>query len=291
VLGYIHRTIQILFGMDTMMNILLIYLMIGNSGAALSVDRLIARYRAARASIRRCGTIDEPTRAFLAQAPASAGANLGIRLVQVHFCFIYMAAGLSKLKGSAWWDGRAFWDVMINPEFTLMKYTWFETMVRKVVEIKPLYHLITMFGVWFTWGLEISFPFLIWTRLRPIMLWMGVLLHAGIGILMGLNLFELLMMTMLLVFFPAGVIRDRFRGPGTPKVPYGYDPADPAQARAAAVVAAADVDGQVVFEPKKPQPSAKSLFDSLRLLSVMKFVQWIPGLGGFVKKRIAPGSS
>ena len=41
--GYIHRTQQILFGMDTMMNILLIYLMIGNSGAALSVDRLVAR--------------------------------------------------------------------------------------------------------------------------------------------------------------------------------------------------------------------------------------------------------
>ena len=41
---YIHRTQQILFGMDTMMNILLFYLMIGNSGAGkLSVDRLVAR--------------------------------------------------------------------------------------------------------------------------------------------------------------------------------------------------------------------------------------------------------
>ncbi len=45
VVGYIHRTQQVLFGMDTMMNILLFYLMIGNSGAALSLDRLIARYR------------------------------------------------------------------------------------------------------------------------------------------------------------------------------------------------------------------------------------------------------
>jgi hypothetical protein len=121
VLGYIHRTNQILFGMDTMMNILLIYLMIGNSGAALSVDRLIARYRAARASIRRCGTIDEPTRAFLAQAPPSTGANFGIRLIQVHFCFIYLASGCSKLLGANWWNGMAFWDVMINPEFTMMR--------------------------------------------------------------------------------------------------------------------------------------------------------------------------
>ncbi len=52
VVGYIHRTQQVLFGMDTMMNILLFYLMIGNSGASLSVDRLIARYRATRASLR-----------------------------------------------------------------------------------------------------------------------------------------------------------------------------------------------------------------------------------------------
>ena len=69
--GYIHRTQQILFGMDTMMNILLFYLMIGNSGATLSVDRLIARYRATRASLKRSGTIDVNTRAFLACPPPS----------------------------------------------------------------------------------------------------------------------------------------------------------------------------------------------------------------------------
>jgi hypothetical protein len=73
VVGYIHRTNQILFGMDTMMNILLVYLVVGNSGAALSVDRLIARYRAARASLRRSGAIDPATRAFLLQAPPRSG--------------------------------------------------------------------------------------------------------------------------------------------------------------------------------------------------------------------------
>jgi hypothetical protein len=291
VLGYIHRTNQILFGMDTMMNILLIYLMIGNSGAALSVDRLIARYRAARASIRRCGAIDDRTRAFLADAPPTAGANFGIRLIQVHFCFIYMAAGLSKLKGAGWWNGTAFWDVMINPEFTLMKYPWFEEFVRALANVKPLYHAITMFGVWFTWGLEISFPFLVWTRLRPIMVWMGVLLHAGIGNLMGLNIFELLMMTMLLAYFPAGVIRDRLRGSGTPKLGYGFDPNNPEQARAAAAVAAVDVDGQVNFEgSQKPQPDVKSLFGTLRFLGAFRLLLWVPGVSGFLAKRLAPAA-
>ncbi|MDB5312147.1 MAG: hypothetical protein JWO38_6349, partial [Gemmataceae bacterium] len=252
VVGYVHRTNQILFGMDTMMNILLLYLMIGNSGAALSVDRLIARYRAVRASLRRAGTIDDATRAFLAQAPPSVGANLGIRLIQVHFCFIYMAAGLAKLKGPGWWSGNAFWDVMINPEFTLMKYEWFENMVRAIASVKPLYYTITAVGVWFTWGLEISFPFLVWTRARPVMLWMAVLLHAGIGILMGLNLFELMMMTMMLAYLPAGVIRDRLRGgPDLPKLGFEFDSAEPGQARAAAVVAAVDVDAQAALAPTR----------------------------------------
>jgi hypothetical protein len=262
VVGYVHRTNQILFGMDTMMNILLVYLVIGNSGAALSVDRLIARYRAVRASLRRSGTIDDATRAFLAQAPPSVGAAFGIRLIQVHFCFIYMAAGLSKLKGEAWWSGFAFWDVMMNPEFTLLRYPWFEDMLRWVASIKPLYYFTIAIGVWFTWGLEIAFPFFVWTRARPVMLWMAVLLHASIGVLMGLNIFELLMMTMLLVYLPPGVIRDRLRGgPDLPRLRYAFEAADPDQARAAAIVAALDIDAQVAIDLKKgtAQPSVTVL--------------------------------
>src|SRR6202042_729331 len=40
--SYIQRSSITLFGGDTMMNILLIYLMIGPSGDALSIDRLLA---------------------------------------------------------------------------------------------------------------------------------------------------------------------------------------------------------------------------------------------------------
>src|SRR5688572_27161852 len=132
--------------MDTMMNILLFYLMIGNSGGALSLDRLIARYRAARASLRRGGTIDDATRAYLASPPPSKSAGFAVRLIQVHFCFIYVAAGLAKLKGAAWWDGRAFWDVAVNPEFTLLQYQWYEDVMRAVVSIKPIYHVMAAGG-------------------------------------------------------------------------------------------------------------------------------------------------
>ncbi len=307
-LGYLHRSTQILFGMDTMMNILLAYLVVGNSGAALSVDRLVARYRAARASLARCGKIDDATRAFLDRPPPSSGAGFGIRLLQIHVCFIYMAAGLSKLKGPGWWSGFAFWDVMVNPEFTLMRYDWFESFVRTMASSKPLYYAATAFGVWFTWGLEICLPFLIWTRVRPLVLWLVVLLHAGIGVLMGLNVFELMMMVMLLVFLPPGVIRDRLKGgPGLPRLWFGYDPTVPTQARAAAVVAAADADGQVTLESSKgtSQPTVRTadkvvstgaaaagvLFGTLRLARFVRYALFVPGVAGLAAKFVSPAAA
>jgi len=305
VVGYIHRTQQVLFGMDTMMNILLLYLMIGNSGAALSLDRLIARYRAARASLRRTGTLDAPTRAFLAGPPPSKGAGFGLRLIQIHFCFIYVAAGLSKLKGGAWWDGRATWDVMANPEFTLLQYEWYENALRQFVKIKPLYHIMISGGAWSTLFIEIAGPFLLWTRLRWLIVLLASAMHAGIAVLMGLNLFELLMMVMLVAFLPDGVIRDRFRGAGElVKRTFTFSPASQPSARAAALVVAADTEGQVelVGESGLKAPAVtgadgakltgpagvRALFKSVRLLSAVSFVLWVPGVKGLLARWLFP---
>jgi hypothetical protein len=132
------------------------------------------------------------------------------------------------------------------------------------------------------------------------MIWLGVLLHAGIGILMGLNLFELLMMTMLLAFIPGHVIRDRLRGGlGLAKLAFGFNPADDRQARAAAAVAAVDGDGQVTFEPRKGSglpalvtdartvsgsAAVAALFGRLRLLRAVRFVSWVPGVNALLAR-------
>src|SRR5437764_15409260 len=74
VLSYIHRLPVFMYGMDTMMNIMVIYLMIGPSGARLSVDRLIQKWWAKKHG----------------QAPPevkpSVSANFALRMLQVHFC-------------------------------------------------------------------------------------------------------------------------------------------------------------------------------------------------------------
>src|SRR5262249_49140479 len=92
-----------LFRVDQMMVVITLYVAIGPSGAALSLDRLLARYRA-----KRMAREPEESKEFGGPEP-SVSANLALRLIQVHFCIIYLAAGLSKLQGPAWWNGTAVW--------------------------------------------------------------------------------------------------------------------------------------------------------------------------------------
>jgi hypothetical protein len=206
--SYIHRTQQILFGMDTMMNILLFYLMIGPSGAALSLDRLRAKKRAIQASLARCGKVDDATQRFLEAPPPSVMAGFTLRLIQVHCCFIYMAAGLSKLKGPAWWNTNAYWDTLANPEFTLIHFHWYEALLREIVTHRVVYSVMAVGAVAHTFIVEIGLPFLVWTRSRPFIVILALILHAGIAVFMGLWIFQLLMMTLLLAYLPAPPIRE-----------------------------------------------------------------------------------
>ena len=248
--SFLHRNPQVLFGQDTMMNILLIYLMIANSGAALSLDRLIARYRAARASLARTGGIDAPTAAFLAAPPPSLASGFAQRLLQVHFCFIYMAAGLSKLKGGTWWSGDAMWLTLVNPEFTMIHFDWYRELLRWVFSSRPVYATVAAGGVLFTLFVEIGLPFLVWTRLRPYIVIGGLLLHFGVGVFMGLLVFSLFMMTMLLSYLPGRTIREQLFGNGNgvsdaARKKQAVNPADPKSLHAAALAVALDTKGRV----------------------------------------------
>ena len=257
-LQYIHRTQQVLFGMDTMMNILLFYLMIGPSGAALSVDRLIARYRAARAIFKARGKAVNWAEATLAGPQPSVMANFAIRLFQVHFCIIYGIAGLAKLKGTMWWNTQATWWTIANPEFTPMNYGFYEETLRTIATFKPLLLICFAIFTYFTLIMEIGFPFLVWTRLRPIALSLAAFLHAGIAIIMGLTCFQLLMMVMLLAYLPAAVIRNRLvweAGAG-PKMSLRYDGKNSGHMRLVAFLRAFDLTGQIACHDEAGKSNA-----------------------------------
>lgn len=290
--SYIHRTQQVLFGMDTMMNILLLYLMIGNCGAALSIDRLLARRRAARLSLGRTGTIDDATKAYLAAPPKSMAAGFALRLTQIHFCIIYMAAGMSKLKGASWWNTNAFWDTMANPEFTLIHFSWYEHWLRFMVQERLVYACMAGFMVVFTFVMELGLPILVWTRLRPYFVVLGCLFHFGISLSMGLNMFGLLMMTLLLSYVPGCAIRSQLRGgPNIARLTVAFDPKREEHLAAAANTAAADVDNQVSFEPGEgktysvtvggsPADPASGTMSSLTLTRYFGWLRFLPGVKG-----------
>jgi hypothetical protein len=237
-LSYLHRGLMIWFGMDTILAMLTFYLMFAPVGATLSLDRAIGRYRAARRTLRMSG---RPDTVPLATAPHWS-VTVVIRLIQVHMCIIYFAAGAAKLQGPTWWSGTATWMTMMLPEFALFDMSWLARLGEWPVQY------VSALGNLFTILFELSFAFLIWHRLwRPFVLFMAVLLHASIGIFMGLGGFGVVMLTGCLAFVaPASVswlLEHLFKGRSGYR--FVYDRQDSRQVAAASWIYAADSWKQV----------------------------------------------
>ena len=210
-LCYIHRNPTILFGVDTMMNILLLYLMIGPSGAVYSIDHMIRKWWVQAKPGFVLGWYrfwKLPTPAAVAPADAvsevpepSVSANVAIRLLQIHVCIIYLMAGLSKLLGNAWWNGTAIWMTVANYEFAPMNNELYMWCLRQLGSYQILYDGFNTGGGLFTLAFEIGYAFLIWRpRLRWVFLAGALILHGGIGLLMGLKTFSLMMLVMNMAF-------------------------------------------------------------------------------------------
>jgi hypothetical protein len=204
-LNYIHRSPTTVFGMDTMMNIALLYLMIGPSGAAFSVDRLLARR-----GYRWFALLGWGRRTAAATPEPMVSANFALRLMQVHYCIIYAAAGTAKLLGGAWWNGTALWWTAANYEFTALRLPPYFNALRWLCAHRWLWEILFSGGVVYTILLQLSFPFLVWLpRWRWLMVSGSVILHTGIAVFMGLTGFGLLMLALVLSFVPGEVVRRR----------------------------------------------------------------------------------
>jgi hypothetical protein len=227
-LCYIHRAPTALFGVDTMSNIVLLYCMLAPSGAALSVDRLIAHWwRGHRLAVlarwrrfangarglfrlppREVPEVPAPTPVPWEPPAPSVSANFAIRLLQIHVCIIYGMAGLSKLQGASWWNGTAIWSTLANYEFAPMEFLPYRAFLRYLTLNRPAWELFMTSGVYFTLFFELGYPFLIWLpRWRWIFLAMALVLHGGIGFFMGLQTFSLMMLTMNMAFLPPELVR------------------------------------------------------------------------------------
>lgn len=139
---------------------------------------------------------------LLRKLPLKSPELLGfhLRVLQVHLCFIYFFSGITKAFGPGWWNGNSLWRALTRPPFDLVPIN----LVISVAWLLP----VASIGICL---LEIGYPFLIWppkTRL-PVL---GAILamHLGIGLLMGLYLFALVMIILNLSGFGTDLLRRRF---------------------------------------------------------------------------------
>jgi hypothetical protein len=118
------------------------------------------------------------------------------RVLQLHLCLIYFFSGLTKALGSEGWNGINLWRALIRPPFDLISA---DILVR-------FKHFLPITGV-AVWLLEIGYPFLIWhRRLRRPWLIAILLMHTGVGLAMGMNLFASVMIVLNLAAFGPGIL-------------------------------------------------------------------------------------
>ena len=179
-ISYAYRAQLSDFGLDQVNGFLALYLTIGPSGYAYSVDQWLRDRRARKWSSEKPAT------------PVFARATLATRLIQVQLCVIYFFAGTGKLLGPAWWDGTAIWKGVANLEYQSQNLTW-------MAWYPWMSDLLTHVTV--CW--EITFWTFVWKRdLRPLVLAIGVSMHLGIGAFLGMWTFGLAMIIAYFSFMP-----------------------------------------------------------------------------------------
>jgi hypothetical protein len=148
------------YGVETFMHIALFYCILMPVGTIFSIDALVK------------------------PAPKDNEWNtLSVRVLQIHLCFVYIASGAEKAMGAQWWNGEAIWQTLMQTQFARFDMHWMAQ-----------YPLLAKCIGWMTLFIEMGYPFYIfWSRTRPYGYCAVLLLHTGIAIFMGLQLFASIM--------------------------------------------------------------------------------------------------
>lgn len=117
------------------------------------------------------------------------------RVLQVHMCFVYFIGGLAKCLGSGWWNGSNLWRSLTRPPFNLISPDF---LVRFKYALPILGISICL--------IELGYPLFIWIR-KTRLFWLVCILvmHAAIGLAMGMYLFALVMIILNLAAFGIGM--------------------------------------------------------------------------------------
>ena len=189
VLSYVHRAPMIVGQFDAVLTILLLLLWWAPTGSRWSLDRWLARRRAAPAT-------KGPGRLVDSGEPLSVAANISQRLLQVHVAALYLLMALTQLAGQVWWAGEAVWWLMARTESRLVDLT---ALSGSMYLVNLWTHGIVLF--------ELVFALLVWNRLaRPLLLASAIVLWVPLALLTGEVSFCVLMLVANLAFLPPAIL-------------------------------------------------------------------------------------
>ncbi|HUI58095.1 MAG TPA: HTTM domain-containing protein [Bryobacteraceae bacterium] len=165
------RNPMILSGGDTLLRLDAFFLMFAPTGAALSVDRFIQRFRGRQQ--------DQP----ILVLPWAQ------RMIQIQTALVYLSTFFWKLLGDRWIDGTALYYVLHLSEF-------------KQFVVPGANHItVIQLMTWSTLVIELSLGTLVWFRhLKYWVLLAGICLHAAIEYALNIPLFSFTMVATYVTF-------------------------------------------------------------------------------------------
>lgn len=185
-LNYWHRSPQLTTSLEPLLAVLMLYLCVGPSGLAYSVD---AWWKS------RGKETPSPL------APSWL-ANIAQQLVKVHLSVIYLMIGLAMLASRTWLEGMSLWWLIARTETQLIDLTWTYPLFHS--EMLPLMQAWTVGTAWFMLG----FGILIWNSyFRPALLVLAFPVWIILGLASGMPEYALCFLIGNLAYFPATLLR------------------------------------------------------------------------------------
>lgn len=126
-----------------------------------------------------------------APVPSWLGPAIPVRLLQMHVCTLYAAAGWARLGDVGWQKGEMVFAAMTDDWFGRFDLDWFPFLL-------PLRLLSYVAFV-----LEPLAPILLWTRVGRWWVLLLMAMHVSLELLTNLGWWQLMMVSVLFVFLPA----------------------------------------------------------------------------------------
>jgi hypothetical protein len=188
-------------GGDTLILLMVLYLVVTACGRRWSLDARRTRLRASAGKTVR-PPLDQASgelRRHLRDARLTVITvlhNCGMLVIAAQVCILYGSAGLYKVQGASWGNGTALHYALNLDVFQ----PWPE-----LSAMADEHDVLIAIACYLTVLLQVAFPFVLFGRLKYLVLTMLLGMHVGVMVFLGLPLFSGAMIVADAVFLP-----DRF---------------------------------------------------------------------------------